>query len=84
MRGGPAHDGLTDFIESVTNMSKKAKYALCKMHGGPADCPPVMLWKGETDEAIEKSVNLAFDIIGKGVLDNALDFGKFLFQQSRN
>ena len=53
MRGGPAHDGLTDFIESVTNMSKKAKYALCKMHGGPADCPPVMLWKGETDEAIE-------------------------------
>ncbi|MEQ8304713.1 MAG: TetR family transcriptional regulator C-terminal domain-containing protein [Cyclobacteriaceae bacterium] len=38
----------------------------------------------KTDEAIEKSVNLAFDIIGKGVLDNALDFGKFLFQQSRN
>ena len=33
-----------------------------------------------TDAAIEKSVNLAFDLIGKGVLDNAIDFGKFLFQ----
>jgi hypothetical protein len=38
----------------------------------------------KTDEAIEKSVNLAFDLIGKGVLDNAFDFGKFLFQQAKN
>ena len=38
----------------------------------------------KTDMAIEKSVNLAFDLIGKGVLDNALDFGKFLYQQSKN
>lgn len=38
----------------------------------------------KTDMAIEKSVNLAFDLIGKGVLDNALDFGKFLYQNSRN
>lgn len=38
----------------------------------------------KTDVAIEKSVNLAFDLLGKGVLDNALDFGKFLFQQSRD
>lgn len=37
----------------------------------------------KTDAAIEKSVNLAFDLIGKGVLDNALDFGKFLFQHSK-
>ena len=37
-----------------------------------------------TDAAIEKSVNLAFDLIGKGVLDNALDFGKFLYQNSKN
>ena len=36
-----------------------------------------------TDAAIEKSVNLAFDLIGKGVLDNAIDFGKFLYQTSR-
>lgn len=37
-----------------------------------------------TDAAIEKSVNLAFDLIGKGVLDNALDFGKFLYQNARS
>jgi hypothetical protein len=34
----------------------------------------------KTDVAIEKSVNLALDLLGKGVLDNALDFGKFLYQ----
>jgi hypothetical protein len=38
----------------------------------------------KTDVAIEKSVTLAFDLIGKGILDNALDFGKFLYQQSKN
>ena len=37
-----------------------------------------------TDVAIEKSVNLAFDLIGKGVLENAIDFGKFLFQTAKN
>jgi AcrR family transcriptional regulator len=37
-----------------------------------------------TDAAIEKSVNLAFDLIGKGVLDSAIDFGKFLYQSSKN
>ena len=37
-----------------------------------------------TDAAIEKSVNLAFDLMGKGVLDNALDFGKFLYQNAKN
>jgi AcrR family transcriptional regulator len=34
----------------------------------------------KTDMAIEKSVNLAFDLLGKGVLDSAIDFGKFLYQ----
>ncbi len=38
----------------------------------------------KTDAAIEKSVNLAFDLVGKGVLDNALDFGKFLFQNAKS
>jgi hypothetical protein len=38
----------------------------------------------KTDAAIEKSVNLALDLIGKGVLDQALDFGKFLYQNSKN
>jgi len=33
-----------------------------------------------TDAFIEKSVNLAFDLIGKGTLDNAIDFAKFLYQ----
>jgi hypothetical protein len=50
----------------------------------------VQFWKKDdspqfekTDMAIEKSVNLAFDLVGKGVLDGALDFGKFLYQQSK-
>jgi hypothetical protein len=34
-----------------------------------------------TDAAIEKSVNLAFDLIGQSPLDSIIDFGKFLFQQ---
>ena len=38
----------------------------------------------KTDAAIEKSVNLAFDLIGKGIIDNALDFGKFLYQEARD
>jgi hypothetical protein len=36
-----------------------------------------------TDVAIEKSVNLAFDLIGKGAIDSAIDFAKFLFQISK-
>jgi AcrR family transcriptional regulator len=34
----------------------------------------------KTDAAVEKSVNLAFDLIGKGAVDSMLDFGKFLWQ----
>lgn len=34
----------------------------------------------KTDEAVEKSVALAFDLIEKNALDSAFDFGKFLFQ----
>lgn len=34
----------------------------------------------KTDAAIEKSVNLAFDLIERNALDSAFDFGKFLFQ----
>lgn len=37
----------------------------------------------KTDAAIEKSVNLAFDILSKGSIDSALDLGKFLFQNYR-
>ncbi len=33
-----------------------------------------------TDVAIEKSVNLAFDLIGKGAIDSAIDFAKFIYQ----
>ena len=36
----------------------------------------------KTDAAIEKSVNLSFDLIEKNALDSALDFGKFMFQNS--
>jgi hypothetical protein len=34
----------------------------------------------KTDAAIEKSVNLAFDLIGKGAVDSAIDLAKFLYQ----
>jgi hypothetical protein len=35
----------------------------------------------KTDAAIEKSVNLAFDLMGKSVVDSAFDFAKFLFEK---
>ncbi len=34
----------------------------------------------KTDEAVERSVNLAFDLMGRSPLDSMIDFGKFLFQ----
>jgi hypothetical protein len=47
----------------------------------------IVFWKEDssagfekTDAAIEKSVNLAFDLIGKGAVDSAIDFVKFLYQ----
>lgn len=50
----------------------------------------LMFWKNDnsadfvqTDAAVEKSVNLAFDLLGKGAVDSALDLGKFLYQTSR-
>jgi len=49
----------------------------------------LMFWKKDnspgfeqTDAAIEKSVNLALDLIGKGAVDSVFDFAKFLFQTS--
>jgi hypothetical protein len=47
----------------------------------------MLFWKEDnsagfekTDAAIEKSVNLAFDLISKGAVDSAIDFAKFLYQ----
>jgi hypothetical protein len=47
----------------------------------------LLFWKDDnsaafeqTDAAIEKSVNLAFDLIGTGAVDTAFDFAKFLYQ----
>lgn len=37
----------------------------------------------KTDAAVEKSVNLAFDLLGKGAVDSAIYFGKFLYQTAR-
>ncbi|GGZ25962.1 hypothetical protein GCM10007049_18170 [Echinicola pacifica] len=34
----------------------------------------------KTDQAIEKSVNFAFDLMGKSALDSFVDFAKFLYQ----
>jgi AcrR family transcriptional regulator len=36
-----------------------------------------------TDAAIEKAVNLGFDLMGPGPLDSMVDFGKFLFSQRK-
>lgn len=36
-----------------------------------------------TDAAIEKSVNLSFELMGKGPLDNMIDFAKFLFHNRK-
>lgn len=48
----------------------------------------LLYWKSDSSKAfersdvfIEKSVNLAFDLIGKGAIDSAIDFLKFLYQQ---
>lgn len=38
----------------------------------------------KTDAAIEKSVNLAFDLIERGAVDSAIDFAKFMYQSKRN
>ncbi len=35
-----------------------------------------------TDAAIEKSVNLSFELMGKSTLDSMIDFGKFLLNTS--
>ena len=47
----------------------------------------LLFWKDDespgfekTDAAVEKSVNLAFDLIGKGAVDSFIDFAKFLYQ----
>ncbi len=47
----------------------------------------LMFWKDDdtagfekTDAFIEKSVNFAFTLVGKGALDSAFDFAKFLYQ----
>ncbi len=37
----------------------------------------------KTDAAIEKSVNLAFDLIGSGPIDRLVDFAKFLYQNQK-
>jgi hypothetical protein len=37
----------------------------------------------KTDEAIEKGVNVTFDLIGRNPIDNLIDYGKFLAQNAR-
>jgi hypothetical protein len=37
----------------------------------------------KTDASIEKSVNLAFDLIGNGPIDRVIDFAKFLIQNNQ-
>lgn len=49
----------------------------------------ILYWKDDdsagfenTDAFIEKSVNLAFDLIGQGAFDTAIDLAKFLYQSN--
>jgi AcrR family transcriptional regulator len=51
----------------------------------------LLFWKDDgsaefekSDAFVEKSVNLAFDLIGKGALDSTIDFAKFLYQSKMN
>ncbi len=37
----------------------------------------------KTDAAIEKVVNLSFDLIGKGAIDSMMDFAKFMYQNQK-
>lgn len=37
----------------------------------------------KTDAVIEKSVNVAFDLMGRGAVDSILDLAKFLYQSGR-
>jgi hypothetical protein len=37
----------------------------------------------KTDACIEKSIGLTMDLIGRNTLDQAIDFGKFLFQNTQ-
>ena len=34
-----------------------------------------------TDVAIEKAVNLSFDLMGRSAIDSAIDFARFLYQR---
>ncbi len=50
----------------------------------------LMFWKADdspafarTDAFVEKSVQLAFDLIGKGVVDSAVDMARFMIQSRR-
>lgn len=37
----------------------------------------------KTDAYVEKSVKLAFELMGKGILDSAIDFAKFMYQSRK-
>lgn len=37
----------------------------------------------QTDAAIEKAVNVAFDLMGRGAVDSIMDLAKFIFQSGR-
>ena len=50
----------------------------------------IMFWKSDdspafarTDAYVEKSVQLACDLIGKGIVDSAVDLARFMFQSRR-
>jgi hypothetical protein len=87
-----------DFISSVLNQGKgngeisqrpyldKIYPQLFWMHLGFI----LLFWREDdsagfeqTDAAVEKSVNLAFDLVGKGAIDTAFDFAKFLYQSKK-
>lgn len=72
-----------------SNQVKERKYIATQYHHGLwIQCLFVLnywikdksLGAENTDAAIEKSVNVSFDLISEGNFENLLDLGKFLFQ----
>lgn len=84
-----------NFVDGIVNMGK-ANGEIAKRPFFDKRYPSVfwyhmafllLFWRDDnsagfekTDAAIEKSVNLAFEFIGKGAVDSVIDFAKFLYQ----
>ena len=81
--GGVLNEGLTNgevakrpYLDKRYPQLFWAHFALLLLYWKDDESPSFE----KTDAYVEKSVRLAFDLIGKGVVDSALDFAKFIYQ----